>query len=114
MRVFLYSVFDSCGGIYDRPFVAQADGMALRSFGDIAADAKHPIGQHPEHYMLFRIGMFNDNTGEVESETPVCIGKAHELVAAARIIKPGALDEVLDMIPPDSEAALALRNVNGD
>ncbi len=87
MKMFIYSVFDSCSAIYDRPFVGNADGAVIRSFGDIASDADHPIGKHPEHFALFRIGSFNDGTGEVEAELPVCIAKAHELSAAVRNVK---------------------------
>ncbi len=84
MRVFMYSVYDSCSGTYDRPICAQADGAAIRSFGNIAIAADHPIGMHPEHYSLFRVGLFDDNTGVIEPELAVCIAKAHECVAVSR------------------------------
>ena len=79
--ILCYDGFDSCAAVYDRPFVAQSDGVAVRSFGDIAKDVKHPIGAHPEHYMLFRVGSFNDGTGEIVPVVPFCVCKAHELVA---------------------------------
>ena len=91
MRHFVYTVFDTASGMYDRPFVAHSDGVAIRGFGDIAADASHPIGMHPEHYQLYRIGTFDDNTAVLEPEDAVCIGKAHELVAASRKVDGGAL-----------------------
>ena len=91
MRSFMFSVFDSCAGFYDRPFVARDDASAVRSFGDIACDAEHPIGKHPEHYLLFRVGVFDDQTGDVVPEVPVCIAKAHELVVASRVVDPDNL-----------------------
>lgn len=87
MRSFVFSVFDSCSAVYDRPFISSADGAAVRSFGDIACDADHPIGAHPEHYLLFRIGTFDDNSGELVPESPCCVAKAHELVAASRVVR---------------------------
>ena len=48
----MYGVFDSASGVYDRPFVAISHGQAIRSFGDIAVAADHPIGQHPEDFSL--------------------------------------------------------------
>ena len=36
--------------------------------------------------MLFRVGLFDDGSGEVVAEVPVCIGKAHELVAGSRVV----------------------------
>ena len=98
MRQFLFSVYDSCAVFYDRPFAARDDASAVRSFGDIAGDAEHPIGKHPEHYSLFRVGLFDDLTGEIVPEVVVCVGKAHELVAAARVISPGGLKAKLDSV----------------
>jgi hypothetical protein len=79
MRYNVYTVFDSCAGLYQRPFVAHSDGEALRSFGDIAEDEKHPIGQHPEHYSLHRIGSFNDKNAEILLESRECLATALEL-----------------------------------
>ena len=97
MKSSLYSVFDSCAAFYDRPFVSRDDGSALRAFGDIACDAEHPIGKHPEHYSLFRVGSFDDHDGVVESCIVVCIGKAHELVAASRYVDPVKVEEMLSV-----------------
>ena len=56
MKLFVFAVFDSASGVYDRPFVSRAEGEAVRGFADIAKDDTHPIGKHPEHFSLFRIG----------------------------------------------------------
>ncbi len=104
MRSFLYCVFDSCAGFYDRPFVSRDDATAVRSFGDIAGDATHPIGMHPEHYLLFRVGLFDDNSGEIVPEVPVCIGKAHELVSAGRVVDRQAC---LDLVPDKGKSDAA-------
>lgn len=80
MRTNIYTVFDSCAAVYQKPFYARSDGEALRSFSDIAADKEHPIGQHPEHYSLWRIGTYSDQDAEISVETPDCLGRAHELV----------------------------------
>ncbi len=103
MRVFMYCVFDSCSGLYDRPFCAQADGAAVRSFGDIACDAEHPIGMHPEHYSLFRVGLFDDNSGVIEPELAVCIAKAHECVAGSRVVDSPAMLDLVNCIGIDSK-----------
>lgn len=83
MKAHIYSIFDSCAGVYQKPFVGQSDGEVIRSFGDIAKDESHPIGQHPEHYSLWRIGSFNDADGQViADEHRECIITA--LVALAQ------------------------------
>lgn len=81
MRYFMYAIFDSCSAVYDRPFVMVADGAAIRSFTDIAKDKEHPIGAHPEHYSLWRIGQYDDNKGVITSDKNECIARAHELAA---------------------------------
>jgi hypothetical protein len=84
MQFNVYGIFDTASGIYDRPFVMQSDGQALRAFGDIAVDAEHPIGKHPEDFSLFRLGTFNDNTGELTCTGKECLATALEMVAASR------------------------------
>lgn len=81
MELKLYSVYDRAAGAYMTPAFMSADGMALRSFADQAKDASTQIGKHPEDYALFRVGKWNDHTGELEAENPTCIARAHELLA---------------------------------
>lgn len=102
-----YSVYDTASKMYDRPFFAQADGMALRSFGDIAVNAEHPIGQHPEDYSLFKIGVWDDNKGKLEGMAPECLATALEMVAQARQINPANLRAVDDKLNGDSDAQSA-------
>lgn len=87
MKLNIYTIFDSAAAIYMRPFFTNADGSAVRSFSDIACDADHEVGKHPEHYSLFRIGTYDDATSIINPEVPECLAKAHELVASSRNIK---------------------------
>ena len=84
MILFAYSIYDTASGAYMRPFMMQSDGQAIRSFTDIAMDAEHEIGKHPEDYALFRIGQFNDNKGELVGEDRECLITALEAVAKTR------------------------------
>ena len=93
MFLVMYAVFDSASGVYDRPFCARSEGEAIRSFTDVACDCDHPIGRHPEHYSMFRVGSFDDNDGEIIPESAKCVARAHELVANSRNIVPGSLKE---------------------
>ena len=63
MKTFLYSVFDTKSGVYDRPFVFRTDEEAKRGFGDICNDENHPIGKHPEDFYICRVGTWDDNKG---------------------------------------------------
>ena len=77
----VYSVFDSKSAIYDRVWQAVSDPAAIRSFTDIALDATHPIGMHPEDYSLFKVGTWSDESGEFVNEAPPqLMAKAHEIL----------------------------------
>ena len=84
MKLNAYTIYDVASGIYMRPFFSQADGQAIRGFKDIATDADHEIGKHPEDYTLYRIGSFNDNTGKMEGEEPEKLITGLACVAADR------------------------------
>ncbi len=84
MKLNIYSIFDTASRLYSRPFYSQADAEAVRSFQDIGMDATHPVGQHPEDYSLFRIGLFDDSTGSITNEANECLVTGLETVARAR------------------------------
>lgn len=79
MRLNIYAIYDKAVNAYMRPFFLQADGQAMRAFGDMANDKDHDIGRHPEDFSLFRIGSFDDNSGEIEVIDAQCLGRAHEI-----------------------------------
>ncbi len=84
MKLNIYSIFDQASGLYSRPYFTQSDGEAIRSFSDIATDAKHPVGMHPADYTLFRLGIFDDCTGKLIDEDNESLGNALERVASAQ------------------------------
>lgn len=96
MKTNIYSIYDTAAGIYQKPFVAQSHGEVTRSFSDIACDAEHPIGQHPEDYTLFCLGTFNDGTGEIIPKPPNKIATALELIAISRNVNSDNI-EALDL-----------------
>lgn len=68
MKLNAYTIYDVAAGTYSRPYFCGSDGQAVRGFKDIATDAEHPIGQHPEDYTLYRCGNFNESTGKMGTE----------------------------------------------
>lgn len=91
MKLNMYAIKDSCSNTYQRPFYARSDGEALRSFSDIAGDSSHPIGQHPEHYSIWRLGTFSDSDAACHIETKECLAHAHDLLSDSHVtpISPG-------------------------
>lgn len=65
MQIKLFSIYDSKAGIYQNPWQSRTKGEAIRGFTTIANDKTHPIGKHPEDYILFEIGTFEDTTCEI-------------------------------------------------
>ncbi len=102
MKLFVFAVFDTCSGVYDRPMCARSEGEMLRAFTDLACNAEHPIGAHPEHYKLFSIGVYDDNNGELINTGSECIASAHELVADSRRVDVGAQ---LDLVKEVSDGS---------
>lgn len=94
MKHNMYAIYDTAAGMYLRPFTAIADGQAQRGFSDIIMDKDHEFGKHPEDYTLFKVGIFDDNNGEITPFVPEKIITGLAVVAASREIKPGSLKEI--------------------
>ncbi len=83
MLMLMYVVRDSASGVYDRPMVARSEGEMKRGFSDIANDKNHPVGKHPEHYSLWNIGTYQDNTGRVDGQEPIHVVNGIDMVDRA-------------------------------
>lgn len=84
MKKVICSVYDKRAEFFDRPFTAQSNGEMIRAFTDIAVNADHPIGQHPEDYSLYRIGYFDDVSGLITPEDPILLINGLEAVQQSR------------------------------
>lgn len=74
MEYSIFTVQDTKVSLYNRPFFARNKAEALRMFEDISNDPQHPVGQHPEDYVLYYIGTFSEKTGAI-------LGDNHEALA---------------------------------
>jgi len=86
MKVQLYAIFDTCSGIYEKPFFHTADDAVKREFQDVCTAADHPISKHPEHYSIWRLGNFDNLTGSVVDEQNECLWTATEAISQSQII----------------------------
>lgn len=84
INIMICSIFDSVTGSYMAPFVAQNNGHATRMFTDLVLDPASNVSKHPHDYALFQVGEFCDKSGNVTPQGPVCIARAHELLALHR------------------------------
>lgn len=74
MKMVVCSIFDQAAKAYGRPIFVTVVGMAIRAFQDEVNNEKSPMYKHPDQYVLFEIGTFDDNTGEMTSIVPVSLG----------------------------------------
>lgn len=80
MKTNLYVIFDVKAKFYNKPFYLPNTATAIRTFTDLANDMNTDIGKHPEDFILFEIGTYDDATATIESTEPHVIARAHELV----------------------------------
>ncbi len=94
MKVQCYAIFDTCSGIYEKPFFHTADDAVRREFQDVATAADHPIANHPEHYSLWRFGTFDNETGKLSNETNECLNTALEMISLSQTVNSEALADL--------------------
>lgn len=81
MLIQLYSVFDQKTRVFCKPFYAENDQTALRSFTYAANDPTQDVGRWPEDYSLYHLGAFDDHECVVTSgDKPTHLANALTLV----------------------------------
>lgn len=81
MMLYAYSIYDRKTLAYFPPYFAPTDAAAVRSFSDLATDPQNNVGRHPLDFVLFRIGVYDDQKAELLPERPV----AHIIDASALV-----------------------------
>lgn len=81
MKVKLYSVFDSKTATFGQPHCMLSDAAAIRTFSDNvnSPNENNAWFKHPEDYSLFYIGIFDDESAELERVFPVNLVTASAL-----------------------------------
>lgn len=64
----IYTIYDVKAEAYLPPFYMQNEGLLKRTVLDTLADPNHLFSKHPEDYILYYAGTFEDTTGEFELE----------------------------------------------
>lgn len=71
MRLRCYSLYDRKTLAYFPPYYAATDGAAVRTFSDAVGDVNSQIGRHPNDYVLFYVGEFDDTNGAMLAASPL-------------------------------------------
>lgn len=78
---FVYGVFDSKMQSFRFKFFCATDKAAEREFGDAVNNPKSVFSQHPEDFLLYRLGSFDTVSGLLQPESPIILlGRADEYV----------------------------------
>lgn len=70
----IYSINDALAG-FQSPTLMNNDAFAMRAFSENFSDVKSP-----QDYSLFKIGMFDTETGEIIPEVPTIVCRATDFV----------------------------------
>lgn len=79
-QLIIIAVRDRQLDAFMRPFVAQSNGQAVRSFRDEINRAGSELNAHPEDYELYLLGTFEETTGEILATKPQQIAIATNLI----------------------------------
>lgn len=68
MDIKLYSIRDIKLEKYGQPFVAPNDEIAKRMLQSTIRAGQTTIAEYPEDFQLFKLGEYNEDTGELKNE----------------------------------------------
>ena len=81
----LFVVLDSKANLYLDPFAAPTVDYAIRGFAHLANQPGHDFNTFPEDFVLFHIGEYNPETGEVTAMPPRSLGVAQSFVNSSAL-----------------------------
>lgn len=77
----VYSVFDDKAEVFNVPFFATNDNVAIRSFADACNDSRQLMSRYPHDFHLYCLGEFDEDKGViVNGDKPVFLVNAVSLV----------------------------------
>lgn len=72
----IYAVKDIKAELFKRPYVVNLEIDARRAFDSAVNDPMSQIHQFPQDFQLYKIGVFNENNGEIKTMAPTLITDA--------------------------------------
>lgn len=68
MKLNVYSVYDSCQKAFQNPYYHDRDEVFLRMLRNTLAKGDTQFNLNPEDYSVYRLGTFDDVTGELKAD----------------------------------------------
>lgn len=81
MKLEMIAIRDEAVKAYMTPFFVRALGEATRMFRHQANDPESKIANHPEDFLMYHLGTYDDETGIIhQNERHVLLGMASEFI----------------------------------
>lgn len=87
MEFKIYSVRDVKANAYLTPVFFVNDGQAIRAFSDAVLNNNSGFSKHPEDYSLFKIGVYDDASGNVSGNIPEFLSAAVDYIKPVTEVK---------------------------
>lgn len=100
----MFSIFDRKALTYHPPYYAVNEQAAIRTLHDVVADTNTNIGRHPNDFVLYLVGVYDDEKGEVQPIAPLI----HVIDAISLAPRPTA--DLFQQPQADSNRAAAAAN----
>lgn len=71
MQLKAYSIYDRKTLTYTTPFFQPTDGSATRMLKELVDDINTFVGKHPNDYVMFFIGTYDDQLGLLIPQAPL-------------------------------------------
>lgn len=86
MKLVVASVLDKAVGAFLQPFFARSKGEAIRSFSDACGNPEQAFVKHPDDFVLYLFGTFDDGSGMFEVAEPVRVVSARECMVHSDLL----------------------------
>ncbi len=90
----MYSIYDICTGMYEAPFLASNDQVAIRAIRDVVLYKDTMIKRHPEDYRLFYVGSYDKSLGNLIQDKQRLVCNLNELLVPIKQSTPGCVDDL--------------------
>jgi len=114
MKMKIFSMYDTKLEGFMRPFFLQTEAVAVRAIIDLAKDPAEQTSKHPEDFVLYELGTFEDHSAVIDQLVPPRrIGLVSEMVRnySVESIVPG---ESRGETAVSNEAPVLRRAARGD
>lgn len=73
MKYGIYTIRDCAAGVFTAPTIDISDHSAMRNFRQACANADSVMNFAPADFTLYKIGLFDAETGVIEPDNPTII-----------------------------------------